>query len=104
MQDQTSAPSIMTPKQAAEYLQVSRGTVYSYIRQGKLVASRLGRSYRVPKRNLDLVLWENRTSQMPLRQYTPQVVQAFLRDDELDATAAQIAQNVLAGKDLPARS
>ena len=46
----------MTPEQAAEYLQVSRETVYRYIRQGKLVASRLGRSYRVPKRNLDLLL------------------------------------------------
>jgi len=45
MQDQTSFPEIMTPEQAAEYLQVSRETVYRYIRQGKLAASRLGRSY-----------------------------------------------------------
>jgi excisionase family DNA binding protein len=95
MQDQTSFPEIMTPKQAAEYLQVSRGTVYRYIRQGKLVASRLGRSYRVPKRNLDLLLWERRRRQMSLRQYTPQEVEAFLQEDALDGVAAEIAEDVM---------
>jgi excisionase family DNA binding protein len=105
MQPQTSFPEIMTPEQAAEYLQVSRETVYRYIRQGKLVASRLGRSYRVQKRNLDLLLWENRTREMPLRQYTSEEVEAFLRDDELDARAAQIAKRFLASSnDLSARS
>jgi excisionase family DNA binding protein len=104
MQNRTSLPEIMTPEQAAEYLQVSRETVYRYIRQGKLGASRLGRSYRVPKRNLDLLLWESRTEQMPLRQYTPQEVEAFLKDDELDTTAARIAQRFLASNDLTTRS
>src|SRR5437764_3211422 len=103
MQRQTSFPEIMTPEQAAEYLKVSRETVYSYIRQGKLVASRLGRSYRVPKRNLDLLLWENRTKEIPLRQYTPEEIEAFLREDALDARATQIAQRFLAGNDLTAR-
>ena len=104
MQRETSFPEIMTPEQAAEYLQVSRETVYRYIRQGRLVASRLGRSYRVPKRNLDLLLWENRTTQIPLRQYTRDEVKAFLRDDELDAAATQIAQRFLAGTDRTAHS
>lgn len=104
MQDQPSFPEIMTPEQAAEYLQVSRETVYRYIRQGKLVASRLGRSYRVQKRNLDLLLWETRTGQMPLRQYTPEEVEAFLREDELDAKQAQIAKRFLTSNDLSVRS
>lgn len=104
MQDQPSFPEIMTPEQAAEYLQVSRETVYRYIRQGKLVASRLGRSYRVQKRNLDLLLWESRTGQMPLRQYTPEEVEAFLREDELDAKQAQIAKRFLTSNDLSVRS
>jgi len=104
MQRQTSFPDIMTPEQAAEYLQVSRETVYRYIRQGKLLASRLGGSYRVPKRNLDLLLWENRTNQMPLRQYTSQEVEAFLREDELDGKQARIAKRFLASNDLSARS
>jgi excisionase family DNA binding protein len=104
MQDKMTFPEIMTPEQAAEYLQVSRETVYRYIRQGKLVASRLGRSYRVPKRNLDLLLWETRTTEVPLRQYTPQEVEAFLQEDTLDARAAQIAKRFLASNDLSARS
>jgi len=58
----------------------------------------------VPKRNLDLLLWENRTRQMPLRQYTREQVAAFLREDELDAEQAQIAKRFLASNDLTARS
>jgi excisionase family DNA binding protein len=61
-------PEIMTPDQAAAYLQVSRDTIYRYIRSGKLAASCLGRSYRIPKRNLDLLLWESRTQELPLRE------------------------------------
>jgi excisionase family DNA binding protein len=78
-------PEIMTPDQAAAYLQVSRDTIYRYIRFGKLAASRLGRSYRIPKRNLDLLLWESRTQEMPLREYTPAEIAAFLQEDQLDA-------------------
>src|SRR5215813_11501065 len=52
---------VMTPEQAADYLQVSRETIYRYIREGKLIASKLGRAYRVPKRSLDLLLWKTRT-------------------------------------------
>jgi len=104
MQRNASFPEIMTPEQAAEYLQVSRETVYRYIRQGKLAASRLGRSYRLEKRNLDLLLWENRTNQMPLRQYTPVEVEAFLRGDALGTEAAEIAKRFLTGSDLTARS
>jgi hypothetical protein len=41
---------------------------------------------------------------MPLRQYTRDEVEAFLREDELDATATQIARRFLASNDLPVRS
>ena len=54
---------IMTPEQVAEYLQINKETVYRYIREGKLVASRLGRSYRIPKANVDLFLLATSTSQ-----------------------------------------
>ncbi|MFU8772668.1 MAG: helix-turn-helix domain-containing protein, partial [Anaerolineales bacterium] len=47
---------IFTPEQAAEYLQLDRETIYRYIRQGKLVASKFGRAYRIPKRSIDLLL------------------------------------------------
>jgi excisionase family DNA binding protein len=53
---------IMTPEQVADYLQLSKDTVYRYIREGKLTASRLGRNYRVPKENVDLFLLATSTS------------------------------------------
>ena len=84
---------IFTPEQAAAYLQMDRETVYRYIRQGKLLASRLGRTYRIPKSNIDLLLWSARTRpDMALRDYTPEQITDFLRDDELDEEAAAIAQ------------
>ena len=87
---------IFTPEQAAEYLQVNRETVYRYIRQGKLVASKLGRSYRVPKRSLDLLLWATRTREdITLREYTGQEIAEFLAADQLDDEANLIAQRFL---------
>jgi excisionase family DNA binding protein len=86
-------PDIMTPEQVADYLQLDRETVYRYIRQGKLAASKLGRKYRVPKRSVDLLLWSTRTRQdIPLREYTDAQVEEFLREDQLTEDAAQIAQ------------
>ena len=46
----------------ADYLQLNKDTIYRYIREGKLVASRLGRSYRVTKSNVDLFLLATSTS------------------------------------------
>lgn len=89
-------PEIMTPEQAAAYLQVDRETIYRYIRQGKLAASRLGRAYRIPKRSLELLLWATRTRQdITLREYTGAEMDAFLRADELDPQAQKIAERFL---------
>ena len=87
---------IMTPEQAANYLQVARETIYRYIREGKLGASRLGRAYRIPKPNLDLLLWENRTqADIPVRQFSREDVSAFLEADRLDDESRHISQGVL---------
>jgi excisionase family DNA binding protein len=53
---------VMTPEQVAHYLQLSKGTVYRYIREGRLTASRLGRNYRIPRENVDLFLLATSTS------------------------------------------
>ena len=84
---------ILTPDQAAEYLQVDRETIYRYIRQGKLIASRFGRSYRVPRRSLDLLLWATRTRpDITLREYTAAEIDSFIEADQLDEVARQIAR------------
>mgnify|MGYP001199996999 CR=1 FL=1 len=87
------ARDILTPEQAADYLQVNRETVYRYIRQGKLAASRLGRSYRIPRRSLELLLWTTRSRpDIPLRDYTSEEIQEFLRADALDEEAQAIVR------------
>ena len=87
---------ILTPAQAADYLQVDRETVYRYIRQGKLVASKLGRAYRIPKRNLDLLLWATRTrADITLREYTADEIAGFLAADQLDAEAQEVVRRFL---------
>jgi excisionase family DNA binding protein len=87
---------IFTPEQAAEYLQVERETIYRYIRQGKLVASKLGRTYRIPKGSIDLLLWATRTREdISLREYTGREVAEFIKADELDKEAQEIARRFL---------
>jgi excisionase family DNA binding protein len=87
---------IFTPEQAANYLQVDKETIYRYIRQGKLVASKLGRKYRIPKGSIDLLLWATRTREdITLRAYTGSEIAKFIRSDELDEEAREIAERFL---------
>jgi excisionase family DNA binding protein len=86
------ARDILTPEQAADYLQVNRETVYRYIRDGRLVASKLGRAYRIPRKSLDLLLWSTRTrDDITLRDYTGEEIDQFLQEDALTGEAARIA-------------
>ena len=99
-----SKPEIMTPDQAAEYLQVNKETIYRYIRQGKLVGSKLGRTYRIPRRSLDLLLWTTRTRKdITLREYTGEEIAEFIRADTLDEEALQVAKRFLQATEQQAR-
>lgn len=83
---------IMTPEQAADYLQVNKETIYRYIRGGQLAASKLGRAYRIPRRSLDLLLWSTRTRKdIALRDYTGDEIAEFLQADQLDEQSQAIA-------------
>lgn len=89
------AREILTPEQAADYLQVNRETIYRYIRDGRLVASKLGRAYRIPRSSLDLLLWATRTrDDITLRDYTGAEVQQFIEADQLTGEAAEVASRV----------
>jgi excisionase family DNA binding protein len=52
--------NLLTPEQVAGILQVHILTIYSYIRQGKLDAIRLGRSYRITQQDLEQFIESNR--------------------------------------------
>lgn len=85
---------MFTPEQVAEYLQVNRETVYRYIRDGRLVASKLGRTYRVPKRSVELLLWATRTREdVTLREYTGEEIADFIERDQLDEEAQAIVNH-----------
>ena len=87
---------ILTPEQAADYFQVNRDTVYRYIRERKLVASKLGRAYRIPRASLGLLLWATRTRQdVTLREYTGKEIAQFIEADQLDEEARRIADRFL---------
>src|SRR3972149_133332 len=91
---------IFTPEQAANYLQVDKETIYRYIRQGKLVASKLGRKYRIPKGSIDLLLWATRTREdITLREYTGSEIAEFIRADKLDEEARKIAERFLSANE-----
>ena len=53
------ALELMTPEQVAAYLQVNTATVYRYIRDRRLEASRLGRRYRITREAVDRFLRAN---------------------------------------------
>jgi excisionase family DNA binding protein len=52
--------NLLTPEQVAEILQIHILTVYNYIRDGKLSAIRLGRSYRIVPEDLNHLIELNR--------------------------------------------
>lgn len=62
---------VMTPEQVAEYLQLNTDTVYRLIRGHQLAASKIGRTYRIPRENVDTFLLSNSTR--------PQVREALIK-------------------------
>jgi len=52
-------PELMTPKEVAKVLRVHVTTVYNLIRQGNLLASRIGKGYRINKSDLLLYIRDN---------------------------------------------
>jgi excisionase family DNA binding protein len=93
MLNPSRSPEVMTPNQAADYLQVDRETVYRYIRSGQLIASKLGRSYRIPKPNVDALLWATSTRpDIRLREFSDEQIADFEEADKLTGKAKEIAE------------
>lgn len=53
---------VLTVEQAAEYLQIHKVTIYKYIRAGILPAAKLGKVYRIFRRDLEALLDAARAS------------------------------------------
>lgn len=52
---------VLTPEQVADLLQLNKDTVYRLIRARKLAATRIGRSYRIPRQDVEAFLRRNST-------------------------------------------
>jgi excisionase family DNA binding protein len=80
----------------ADYLQITPDTVYRYIREGKLVASRLGRHYRIPRENVELFLLVTSTAGgAQLRTFPGDEVAAWLREDEIDGETRATGERLI---------
>ncbi|TET62225.1 DNA-binding protein [Candidatus Aerophobetes bacterium] len=50
------AKEIMNPKEAAEYLGISKPTLYKLIKNGEIPAKRIGKQWRIAKAVLDEIV------------------------------------------------
>jgi excisionase family DNA binding protein len=88
---------ILTPQEVAEYLQIAPDTVYRYIREGKLVASKLGRQYRIPKENVELLLLVTSTAGGgQMRTFSRQEISEWLEEDQIDEETRATGDKLLA--------
>jgi excisionase family DNA binding protein len=87
---------VLTPQEVAEYLQLAPDTVYRYIREGKLVASKLGRQYRIPKKNVELFLLATSTAgDARMRTFSRQQVAEWLEEDRIAEETRSVGQELL---------
>ena len=97
---------VMTPEQVADYLQLDTETVYRLIRRKELAATKIGRSYRIPREDLDAFLLAHSTRPevrealfarfMELAEHNPglnsdDVLEELERDDEERKRQAHLA-------------
>jgi len=87
---------VLTPQEVAEYLQITPDTVYRYIREGKLVASRLGRQYRITRENVELFLLVTSTAGGGrMRTFTRQEVLEWLKEDQVGEETHTVGTSLL---------
>lgn len=86
---------VMTPQQVADYLQVASDTVYRYIREGRLVAFRLGRQYRISKKNVDLLLEVTATvGGVKMRAFAADRVREWIEEDQITDSTRRIGEEL----------
>ena len=91
-----STEEVMTPREVAEFLQLTPDTVYRYIRQGRLVASQFGRRYRISKKNVDLFLYTTSTvGGGELRAFSSDRIREWLEEDRIDDETRDMGENLV---------
>ena len=57
---------VLTVRELALFLRISKASAYALIREGKIEGIRVGRSIRIPSNNLDRFLESDRLVKTPL--------------------------------------
>jgi len=52
---------LLTPQEVADKLQLNLLTIYRYIKSKKILAIRLGRTYRIAKKDLNIFIESHKT-------------------------------------------
>lgn len=78
---------VLTPQQVADYLQLSTEAVYRLIRRRQLAASRIGRSYRIPRQDVDAFLLAHSTRPDVQEAIFARLDEVARRHPELDGDA-----------------
>ena len=87
---------VLTPQEVAEYLQLAPDTVYRYIREGKLVASKMGRHYRIQKENVELFLLATSVAgDARMRTFSGQQLEEWLEADRIDEGIRAVGREFL---------
>lgn len=89
--------AILTPQEVAEYLQLTPDTIYRYIREGRLAASKFGRHYRIPRENVELLLLVTSTAGgARKRDFSAQEIGDWLQEDRIDEETRATGEKLLA--------
>lgn len=76
---------LMTPEQVADYLQLDKETVYRLIRRKELAAYRIGRTYRIPRDDLDTFLLTHSTRAQVRQAQFDRMLAIAGRNPDLDS-------------------
>ena len=89
-------PDVMTVEQVAAYLQLNKLTVYKHVREGRIPASKIGKSYRIRRSDVDSFLESQkvpaarqvaagrRPMARPVTKYSDEIAVAPQRPEEVD--------------------
>jgi excisionase family DNA binding protein len=75
---------VFTPEQVASYLQLNKDTVYRLIREKRLAATRIGRTYRIPRQDLETFVAANSTRAEVRQTLFKRVLNIGRRSRDLD--------------------
>lgn len=96
---------IMTPEQVADYLQLTTDTVYRLIRRKQLAAARIGRTYRIPREDVEAFVLAHSTREEVRQALFRRVLQIGERNPAADGDRLleQLEQQDTAGRTHTAR-